>query len=220
MRWILKRIAMRYPRVLFSGPTDRSQIALTIDDSPDAITTPQILDVLRRHHAHATFFIITDRVHGLEALLERIVAEGHELGNHLTRDQPSTALGSDEFERELNRSHETLSRHTEQLAWFRPGGGRFNDSILDAVEGRGYRCALGSLYPFDPQIPSSRFAAWVLLRGAAAGAVAVLHDGGRRGTRTVATLTRVLPEWKDRGFAVVTLSELVGAPTSATTTCS
>jgi peptidoglycan/xylan/chitin deacetylase (PgdA/CDA1 family) len=211
LKWIVERLASRYPRVLFLGPGDRRQIALTIDDCPDPATTPQILEVLRRYDARATFFIITEQVSGAEALLDQIVAEGHELGNHLTRDESSISLTPNEFERELDRSHEVLLRYAHRLSWFRPGGGRFNDSMLDAVEAHGYRCALGSLYPFDAHIPSSRFASWVLTRGAGAGTVAVLHDRGARGARTVTTLSHVLPRWKASSFEVVTLSQLVRA---------
>src|SRR5947207_3410348 len=57
-------------------------VALTFDDGPDPRWTPQVLDVLRRHHAHATFFVIGSRVNQYPDLARRIVAEGNELGVH------------------------------------------------------------------------------------------------------------------------------------------
>ncbi|MFY1618794.1 polysaccharide deacetylase family protein [Micromonospora sp. WMMD736] len=57
-------------------------IALTFDDGPDPRWTPQVLDVLRRHGAHATFFVVGARVNEHPELVRRIIAEGHEIGSH------------------------------------------------------------------------------------------------------------------------------------------
>ncbi len=206
-RWIVQRLAERSPDVLYFVETDRPVVALTIDDGPDPATTPRILDVLKQHHARATFFIITDRVAGNEALLARIVAEGHELGNHLTRDEASIQLPPQEFERKLLMAHAILSRYA-QPRWFRPGSGRFNDAMLGTLRRHGYACALGSVYPFDAAIPSSGFASRYILWTADPGAIIVLHDVGSRGRRTAATLQAILPELRVKGFEVVTLSML------------
>ena len=57
-------------------------IALTFDDGPDPIITPQVLDILKRHNARATFFMLGYHVPGNEAVVKRIHQEGHEIGNH------------------------------------------------------------------------------------------------------------------------------------------
>jgi peptidoglycan/xylan/chitin deacetylase (PgdA/CDA1 family) len=80
--------------------------------------------------------------------------------------------------------------------------------MLSIVHEHGYQCALGSVHPFDPQIPSSWFAARYILGIVQPGSIIVLHDYGSRGERTVAALETVLPELDRRGFRVVTLSEL------------
>ena len=54
--WLVKRIASRHPEVLYFADTRDSVLALTIDDSPDSATTPQLLEVLREYDVHATFF--------------------------------------------------------------------------------------------------------------------------------------------------------------------
>ncbi|GAB3809298.1 polysaccharide deacetylase family protein [Micromonospora zhanjiangensis] len=67
-------------------PTSRSMpartIALTFDDGPDPRWTPAVLDVLRKHGAHATFFVLGARVNEHPELARRILAEGHEIGSH------------------------------------------------------------------------------------------------------------------------------------------
>jgi peptidoglycan/xylan/chitin deacetylase (PgdA/CDA1 family) len=183
-------------------------VALTIDDGPDPIGTPRILEVLKQHDAHATFFLITRRIPGNEEIVVRTVEEGHELANHLTTDEPSIVLSPSEFERQLLESHRALSRFSD-VHWFRPGSGWYNAEMLSILHEHGYRCALGSVYPFDPQIPSAWFASRYVLWNVRPGSIIVLHDYGGRGERTASALATILPELNRRGFRVVTLSELL-----------
>ena len=60
----------------------RHEIALTFDDGPDPEWTPQILDILKARHVPATFFIIGGNAESNPGIVQRILAEGHELGNH------------------------------------------------------------------------------------------------------------------------------------------
>lgn len=205
--WIIAQLTQRYPGALYSVRTQEPVVALTIDDGPDAVTTPQILDTLRQHEARATFFLITDRIDGNEAVVRRIVKEGHELGNHLTTDQPSIRLALFEFERQLREAHDRLSKFAK-VRWFRPGSGWYTRAMLAILNDYGYRCALGSVYPYDAWVPSTRFSVRYVLRRVEAGSIIVLHDHGGRGRRTAAALTTILPELRRRGFRVVTLSEI------------
>jgi peptidoglycan/xylan/chitin deacetylase (PgdA/CDA1 family) len=207
VQWKVRRLARDHPQVLYSVETRSKSVALTIDDGPDAATTPEILRVLERNGAKATFFIIASRVPGNEALLRRMVAEKHELGNHLWRDEPSLKLSPLEFERQLVASHELLSQFAT-VQWFRPGSGRYDDRMLATLEKHRYRCALGSVYPFDPQVRWSWFSRRFILSNAQPGSVVILHDWGAKGRRTVKTLSRVLPALAKRGFRIVTLTEL------------
>lgn len=203
----VRHLARDNPQVLYRVLTQAKVVALTIDDGPDAGTTPEILRVLEQNRAHATFFIITSRVPGNEELLRRVLAEGHELGNHLVRDEPSLKLKPAEFERQLVESHEVLSRFAP-MSWFRPGSGKYDARMLATLEAHGYRCALGSVYPFDPQIRWSWFSKRFILSNVQAGSVIILHDWDSKGRRTVKTLSNVLPVLAKRGFRVVTLTEL------------
>jgi peptidoglycan/xylan/chitin deacetylase (PgdA/CDA1 family) len=206
--WIVSILAKHSPEVVYFVDTQEPVVALTIDDGPDPIGTPRILDVLSQHDAHATFFLITSRIPENEDVVVRTVEEGHELANHLTTDDPSIVLPPAEFERQLLESHRVLSRFSD-VHWFRPGSGWYNADMLSILHRHGYRCALGSVYPFDPQIPSSWFAARYVLRNVRPGSIIVLHDYGARGERTASALATILPELHRRGFHVVTLSELL-----------
>ncbi|MDU7286263.1 MAG: polysaccharide deacetylase family protein [Corynebacterium kroppenstedtii] len=77
-------------------------MALSIDDAPSP-HTDDIMSVLRDNDAHATFFVIGSQVDGREPTLEKLVREGHELGNHAMHDESSRALSNDELERQLQQ---------------------------------------------------------------------------------------------------------------------
>jgi peptidoglycan/xylan/chitin deacetylase (PgdA/CDA1 family) len=206
-RWLVPRIAARSPGCLFAVATRERVVALTLDDGPDAAHTPEVLRLLRAHGARATFFLISGRVAGQEPTVSAIVAEGHEIGNHLTRDEPSIRLASAEFEAAAREAGAVLARFAP-VRWLRPASGWFDSTMLGTLGRLGYRCALGSVYPYAPHVPSSRFAAAYILANVRPGAVIVLHEGGARGRRTVEALRRVLPALRARGYRVVTLSEL------------
>jgi len=208
--WLVDSLAAVRPGCLYRARLPAPLIALTIDDGPDPVSTPLILAQLRRHEAHATFFLISSRVAGREQLVRDLVAMGHELGNHLTRDEPSIKLKPAQFEHALLEAHRVLAAHG-RVTWMRPGSGWYSRSMIDIIQRHQYRCALGSIYPFDAVLPSHRFAVSYILRNARPGAVVILHDGGARGLRTARLLGTALPELRARGYRVVTLSELLGA---------
>ena len=205
-RRLVPRIVAASPRCLYSVRTAERVVALTLDDGPEP-NTANILAVLRAHDAHATFFLISGRVRGNETVVNAIVAGGHELGNHLTRDEPSIDLTADAFEASAREAGTALSRFGP-VRWLRPGSAWYNDQMLSTIDRLGYRCALGSVYPYDPHVRSARIASAYILANVEPGAIIVLHEGGARGPRTVETLRRVLPVLADRGYRVVTLTEL------------
>jgi peptidoglycan/xylan/chitin deacetylase (PgdA/CDA1 family) len=204
---IVRWLARKYPDVLFHRETEETRVALTIDDSPHPTLTPSILDVLAEHDAHATFFLIGERIPGNEEILRRIVDEGHELGNHLMTASPSIRLPAAEFERQLRQTHDLLAPYGP-VRWFRPGSGWYSRRMLDQLNAHDYRCAMASAYAYDPQVRSTWYISRHILRNTRPGSVIVLHDGAGCGQRTVAVLRRVLPDLQRRGYRVVTLSEL------------
>lgn len=199
------------PDVTFFARTAQPQIALTIDDSPDADETPAILDVLGQHGCRATFFIIGEKIAGNEGLLRRMRAEGHEVANHSYRGQMSVLLPKAELAEGLTMTRRLLSAYGP-VHWFRPGSGFYTPALIRLAKRDGQRTALADVYPGDARLPWTRFHVWYIGRNARAGSIIVLHDGGGRGRRAAETLGQALPLLKGRGFSAVTLSELCGEP--------
>ncbi|HYN88501.1 MAG TPA: polysaccharide deacetylase family protein, partial [Ardenticatenaceae bacterium] len=154
VRWLSRRI----PDVLFQQPNAGPLVALTLDDSPHAASTPRILDLLAAHDARATFFIIGEHVAGNEEIVRRLVAEGHEVGNHMLSDTSSARLPAAELERQLRQTHEVLAPFGP-VRWFRPGHTWFNRRMLDQIDAQGYRCAMASTYAFEFLPVSAPYAA-------------------------------------------------------------
>lgn len=194
--------------VLFHVPGVDSAVALTLDDGPHPPTTEEILDVLGRYDARATFFVIGSRAARHGELLEAIVREGHELGNHMWKDRTSVALDPGAFEAGLVRTRTLLEPHGAER-WLRPGGGRYDEPMVRVAREHGYRLVLGTVYPVDTVVAWRWALVRFLLAWSRPGSVLVLHDGSGRGERTAAVLREVLPALRARGLDVVTVSELV-----------
>jgi len=207
---LVQGIAAGNPGCLYSVSRADKTVALTLDDGPDSTTTRELLDILAHHNARATFFLIGGNVRGNDSLVERLVREGHEIGNHFSENEASISLSPREFERSFLTADSVLRRFAP-VRWVRPGSGHYNKRMVSTFRQHGYRCALGSVYPFDPQVRFPAFSAWVIRRNVRPGAVIILHDGGYKGRNTSKTLRKVLPDLTKRGYRVVTLSELTSS---------
>ncbi|WP_009546543.1 polysaccharide deacetylase family protein [Crocosphaera subtropica] len=217
-RWLFKMILQVAPGVHYFADTDDPVITITIDDGPDSITTPKILETLENHNVNVTFFLIGERIKDNELIVQEIIKNGHEIGNHMVKDEKSIFLPLEDFEQEFVEAdktlHQFLSNSSSKVQWFRPGGGWYNSQMLDIVKKYNYQTVLGSIFPYDTHIPCSNFASYQILTNLRSGGIIVLHDSakdgqsGEWGERTNKTLKKILPEIKKRGYRIVTLSEM------------
>jgi len=213
--WLVEGIAAGNPGCLYSVPRSDKVVALTLDDGPDSATTPELLRILAKNNARATFFLISGNLPGNDSLVERLVREGHEIGNHFSKNEASIALSPRELVRSLLTADSAL-RKFAPVRWVRPGSGHYNKRMIETFRDHGYHCALGSVYPFDPQIPWPAYSRWVIRRQIRPGAVIILHDGTYKGRNTIKTLEQLLPDLARRGYRVTTLSELTAGPARRT----
>ncbi len=168
-----------------AAATARNEIALTIDDGPDPLVTPQLLDLLDRYATQATFFCVGEKAARYPDLCREIVRRGHAVENHSQHHRHYFALlGSSGFTRELQTAQDTLTTITGQRPWFfrAPAGLRnpFLDPVLARLE---LRLASWSARGFDTRIGDVARVKCRLLRGLQAGAILLLHDGNAARTR-------------------------------------
>ena len=212
---VVRAIAAGNPGCVYEMPRHDKVVALTLDDGPDSTTTPELLKILAANNARATFFLISGHLPGHDTLVTRLVREGHEIGNHFSKNEASIGLAHRDFVRSFLSADSALRRFAP-VRWVRPGSGHYNKRMIRTFREHRYRCALGSIYPFDPQIPVPAFSAWVVRRNVRPGAIIILHDGGYKGRNTIKTLRKLLPDLKRKGYRIVTLSELAAPADPAT----
>ncbi|KAJ6111256.1 hypothetical protein N7486_003491 [Penicillium sp. IBT 16267x] len=211
--FLIRYFQRRWPDVLFHHPVANKIVALTIDDAPSTYTS-EILNLLKTHDATATFFVIGSQVPGYECVLADLVRARNELANHVMHDEPSRALSDEELTEQI-LAVQTMIQEAYNAAdqgqgpdgwYFRPGSGFFSSRMRRLVQGLGYKLILGDTYPHDPQVPYYSLNAKHILSMVRPGSVIICHD---RREWTVPMLRVVLPELKQRGYTVVTVSELL-----------
>ena len=197
----------KYPDVLFQVPlaSKHRVVALTLDDAPSD-ETAKILDILKKHGAKATFFIIGSQVASHPGLIQRMHDEGHELGNHAWADEPSAALPLAELERQIIEVGDMLPPNANGAKYFRPGNGFFNKKLVQKVKNLGYQVVLGGIYPHDPQIHHPKVNARHVLSMVRAGGIIIMHD---RRSYSAQQLELVLEGLTDKEWKVESIGGLV-----------
>src|SRR6185437_7682875 len=200
------------------------KIALTFDDGPDDEWTPQILDILKAKHVHATFFVIGSNAEAHPDLIQRIVREGHELGNHTythpnLADTPYQAVSL-----ELNATQRLIQALTgRSLVLFRPpylGDAEPDDNSeivpVEIAQDLGYITLGEHDDPIDWSMPGAgKIVSRALYQLDHAPADApvntiLLHDAGGDRSQTVTALPLLIDQVRARGYQFVPASQLIG----------
>jgi peptidoglycan/xylan/chitin deacetylase (PgdA/CDA1 family) len=184
---------------------------MTFDDGPHPTLTPQLLDILAARGIHATFFVIGRRVMREPALMRRMVAEGHEIGNH-TWSHPSLLNHSDasvlsQIDLTSRAIEDTVGRPPVIM---RPPYGNLHPRQRQMVwEARNMPTVLWSVDPEDWRRPGASAVAGRIVSSSHPGAIVLAHD-------IIASTVRAMPMALDglssRGFQFVTVSQLLGWP--------
>ena len=199
------------PNVVWRVETAQPLVALTFDDGPDPVHTPQVLDILRRSGATATFFLIGERAEAHPALVARIKAEGHEVGNHYMTKRHTYRHADEVFLSLLERT-ERAAGIAGPRKLFRPPGGITSPRHLRLARERGYTCVLGSAYPYDgARQPPAGYIEWLVEKNLAPGAIVILHDGIADPSAGIAALPRILAAGGERGLRFVPVGTLLAA---------
>jgi peptidoglycan/xylan/chitin deacetylase (PgdA/CDA1 family) len=230
-----------YPRAQLFGKTvcqtnSPRKLAITFDDGPNPAITPKVLDLLERHKAKATFFLIGRFVRECGDLVKETVARGHAVGNHTELHPNLLWLSPTRVQVELRLCHDAIRGVMgTPPKWFRPPYGLRNPWVAPAARELGYRTVMWTLIPGDwREQPSD----WLISRmrpiatrarqtlgndsrsaAKGTGDVLCLHDGSHHQlnadrTRTLTALEYWLPRWRDLGLEFVTMEDAVHRPAS------
>ncbi|MFI8518852.1 bifunctional polysaccharide deacetylase/glycosyltransferase family 2 protein [Streptomyces sp. NPDC085481] len=205
------------------GVPDHS-LVLTFDDGPDPTWTPKVLDVLRKHRAHAVFFVTGTMTSRHPELVRRMVAEGHEVGLH-TFNHPDLSFQSESrIDWELSQNQLALVGAAGiRSSLFRPPYSSFADAMDNAswpvaeyVGSRGYLTVVNDTDSEDWRKPGVDR----IIRNATPedgkGAIVLMHDSGGDRHQTVRALDEFLPRMQAEGYRFQNLTEALDAPSANT----
>ncbi|MEN9504839.1 MAG: hypothetical protein RI958_765 [Actinomycetota bacterium] len=202
-------------------------LALTFDDGPTGLFTPNVLDILARYDVPATFFVIGELVRRRPDDVARMVELGHEVANH-TYDHHSAALQTGgEVRSTIERGADAVAAVTgERPRWFRPVRGHVTGAVLQAAAELGHDVALWSVSR-DPGVGTPDDDVDGVRRNyiesAHDGALVIFHDGiGRSAfeftgpddqlvlqrSTEIAALPAVIETYLAEGYRLTTVSEL------------
>ena len=174
----------------------RRAVALTLDDGPDPEVTPQVLEVLARHGARATFFCIGERAARHPELVRAIVDAGHAVENHSLRHHPAFALlGPRRYLEEVGAAQDTLTSLAGTAPrFFRAPAGLRNPFLDLALTRLGLQLVSWTRRGYDTRNTDAGDVLARLTGGLAPGDILLLHDGNAaRTARGVPVALEVLP---------------------------
>lgn len=200
----------RAARVVRSNGSGGLRVAaLTFDDGPWPEDTESVLRILAKENVHATFFVLGANVSRYPALARRIVAEGHNIGNHTWSHRTNRTTPADLAQREIAGTQKVIRSTTGVKArWFRPPGGMMSPRMLAEVRAQGLSPVWWTVDPSDWSRPGEGPIAKRVVAATGPGAVILLHDGGGDRAQTVRALPSVITLLKRQGYTFVTMDEL------------
>ncbi|MFE2964490.1 polysaccharide deacetylase family protein [Streptomyces sp. NPDC059340] len=182
-------------------------VALTFDGGP-SLTTPKLLDILKREDLHATFFVQgKGHIEKYPEILRRISHEGHEIGNHTWYHEVLTDISADDARQELTRTQSAIEKITgTRPILMRPPEGRTNREVAKICRDLGLAQVLWSVTAKDYETTDSALITKRVLDQTHRDGIILLHDLHKG---TVPAVPGIIKALKQRGYTIVTVSQLL-----------
>ncbi|UNC92468.1 glycerol-3-phosphate acyltransferase [Candidatus Contubernalis alkaliaceticus] len=203
--------------IVRAGNLKKDYIAITFDDGPDPVYTPQILDILKEQDVKATFFMVGKHVEMYPEVARRIVEEGHEIGNHTYSHKNLLFLSKDKAECEIFKSNRVIEEVTGiKTELFRPPRGLYSHAVREIIDEHNYKLVLWSLSSRDWTEISARQIKEQIVFNVSGGDIILFHDSGSIITRsggdrknTVKALPQIIGILQEEGYEFLTVTELM-----------
>jgi peptidoglycan/xylan/chitin deacetylase (PgdA/CDA1 family) len=192
-------------------------VALTFDDGPSPVWTPQILDALKKADVKATFFMIGEYVEKYPRIAKRVVEEGHEIGNHSYDHHVLIYYKMKDLEKEILDAERVIRDVTGQTThYFRPPKAWITNKEKEKIKEMGYETVLWTLNSKDWVTFDDKYIVKFLVGHVRPGDIILFHDGGgvfstEGGNRseTVKTIPQLVEKLRAEGYRFVTVTELL-----------
>jgi peptidoglycan/xylan/chitin deacetylase (PgdA/CDA1 family) len=196
------------PATYTQAHVDQPYIAMTFDDGPSAENTPRLLEMLKQRNIKATFFLIGQNVASNPDIVRRILADGHEVGNHSWTHPQLSKLSDDRVTSEITKTQDAIkdaSGFTPTL--LRPPYGAITTRQREWIENKfGLNIILWSVDPFDWKRPGASVITQRILTQVHPGAIILSHDIHKQ---TVDAMPATLDGLIKKGYRFVTVSQLI-----------
>ena len=187
------------------------EVALTFDDGPWPVQTKQVVDILERFHAPASFFMVGNLVERYPGIVRMVAEAGMRIGDHSWDHPVDPALADLSRERvaeEISKTADALASLGVASRLFRPPGGSFDAAVLREAERQRMRVVTWSVDPRDwNSRVSSRQITHRVLGAVEAGSIVLMHDGGGDQSATIRALPKIIRGIRRMGLRLVALPE-------------
>lgn len=185
------------------------RVALTFDDGPDPVYTPQVLDALAEHGVPATFCLIGVRARAHPALVGRIVAGGHAVCNHSLTHADLVTLAPEQVHKEIAEANAIITDVAQvPVRHFRSPFGGWSTTVRITAAECGLQPLDWSVNPCDWSRPGVSEIVGIVHRDLRPGGVILMHDAAcdvpdhqRERDQTVAAVRRLIPALTEQGYA-------------------
>ena len=197
--------------VYSSHMNDGNKIALTFDDGPHPVYTPQILDTLKEYGVHATFFLIGENAERNPELVRRILREGHEIGNHTYLHKNLKEHTSGGIFEEISMAEEAILRIADQRTkLLRPPGGLYDKLVCETARRLDYDIILWTIDTLDWKHPTPEEIIGKVKSSVQCGDIILCHDFiGGAPSPTPEAIKKIIPDLLGQGYEFVSVSELI-----------
>jgi cellulose synthase/poly-beta-1,6-N-acetylglucosamine synthase-like glycosyltransferase/peptidoglycan/xylan/chitin deacetylase (PgdA/CDA1 family) len=210
-------IDARSAQIRTAAPRERT-LALTFDDGPDPTWTSRVLQVLRKHHVHATFFVVGTAVIAHPELVRQIVADGNEVGVHTLTHVDLGSVPSWRRQLEIQGAQQAIVDATGMSSsLLRPPYSSENAAVTDSTwwairdaARAGYITVLSTMDSEDWRRPGVDAIERNITPTGTAGQVLLMHDGGGARNQTVAALDAALTRLDADGYRVTSVGDAIG----------
>lgn len=205
----------RSKRVLRHGTAEKPWIALTFDDGPNPLYTPQLLDILKEAGIKATFFVMGKQALKYHHILERMHSEGHIIGCHSFSHRHAWLMSPWHTFKDLELTYQAIESFLGyKPRWYRPPWGMFNLCSAAAARKLDLKIAYWSIEAQDWEATTTAQHIYdTIISRAQPGSIIVLHDNrGAPGApaKTLEALPSIIEALKKKGYTFVTLDQLKG----------